>query len=267
MNPSRTPLDATSLAIGSDFDDLDPVPESPIETAIAVRETPHQVEVPHGKSDLVRANYTGIERLETAIDELLTQERLFNQKGAICALRCGALFHVYKKQLEKIATEQHGQVDFWGRAQDRFHVGRGTISRRMRLVVLWAKENRMGEDVIAELASTAETDKPETSDVLQMAFDFVGEQNTTDLYRKYKLLGGDKPAKKSGKPQLTIAKEVEADREQLYHTARECVAQMRACLAPGYLGQLDATALDNLEFARIDLGHAIAEVKKARKAR
>jgi hypothetical protein len=260
-------LDATSLAIGSDSDDLDPLPESPVETALAVRETPHALTVSHGTGTNSALTFSGLEQLENAIQGLLERENIYNRSGALCALRCGALFHVYKRQMEQIAANQHGQADFWGRAQQRFQVGRATISRRMRLVVLWAKETRMGEEVIAELASTAETDKPETSDVLQMAFDFVGEQNTTDLYRKYKLLGGDKPAKKGGKPQLTISKEVEADRDQLYHTARECVAQMRACLAPGYLGQLDATALDNLEFARIDLGHAIAEVKKARKAR
>ena len=265
---SSTPFDPISLAIGSDHDDAEPLGESPIETAVAVRETPHTITVARDNSDLAHANYSNVERLETAIDDLLKQEKLYNQSGAICALKCGALFHVYKRQLEKIAADQHGQVDFWGRAQERFFVNKSTISRRMRLVVLWAKENRLSENVIAQLASTAETDKPETNEVLQLAFDFVGEQNTTDLYRKYKLLGGDKPQRKGGgKPQLTIEKEVEADREQLLHTARECIAQIRSCLTPGYLGQLDAATLDDIEAARLDLGHAIAEVRKSRKAR
>lgn len=258
-------FDPIAMAIGDDTDATD-YPATPIETAVVVRDTPREITVSRDTGTNAALTFGGLEQLETAIEGLLNREQEHNRSGAICALRCGALFHVYKRQLEAMAAQQRGQVDFYVRAVERFNVSRGTINRRMRLVVLWAKENRLSEGVIAQLADTTEQDTPEESEVLQMAFDFVGESNTTDLYRKYKLLGSDTPKRKA-KAHITVTAEVESDRDQLLHTARETIAQMRSCLTPGYLGQLDASTLEDLEAARLNLGHAIAQVRKSRKNR
>jgi hypothetical protein len=207
-----------------------------------------------------------IATIETEIEGLLRDEEHYTQSAAFAALRCGALFIGYRNLLEAGPRDAAGFTGFWEKAMARFGVGRATISRRMKLAVVWAKENDAAPDIIARLAYAAEVDDPQQNPALQLAFKFVGTATTTELYRKHNILNGEKRTKPSAKPKSIVA-DVEAEKRECESVTRTTIAHVRMLLAPGHLGQVGSELLRELDDARVELGHAIAEVLKARKGK
>jgi hypothetical protein len=208
-----------------------------------------------------------VAELETEIEGLLRDEEHYTQSAAFAALKCGALFIGYRNLLEAGPRDAAGFTGFWEKATTRFNVGRATISRRMKLAVVWAKENGASPDLIAQLATASNDDAEANNQALQLAFKFVGSATTTELYRKHNIVNGDKRPKPAAKGARSLVADVEAEKRECESVTRTTIAHVRMLLAPGHLGQVGSELLRELDDARIELGHAIAEVIKARKGK
>lgn len=184
--------------------------------ALAVRKTNDLAEpealipVKGGKCCTVQQQLS-CQEVETAIMEQLHAVEFHRKASAIADLRAGVLFHLYR-QLK--GSDYSG---FWTDCENTFAVNRATISRKMRLAVEWARKSGADESTILQLAQASNLEDTSIPAV-QLAFDFIGDQTTTDLYRKYNLVkarGGDvTPRDASGKrlaaPRRT-KEQIEAD--------------------------------------------------------
>lgn len=125
------------------------------------------------------------ETLEKALDLELAAEDYHRQRSAIAALRAGVLFALLKVSMGQ------GYTGFWKYAEDRFKVNRSTISRKMRLAHQWYVENNINPAQALQLAECTDLDpahRAAAPKAVQLAFDWIGDQTTTDLLRKYKLI-------------------------------------------------------------------------------
>ena len=125
------------------------------------------------------------DEIESAIDTELAASEWHRQRSAIADLRAGALFLCLKSQMGS------GYSGFWKHCETRFKVHRATVSRKMRLAVKWLAANGGNPKLITELAQAAELDPAKLKTApkaVQLAFDWIGGQTTTELYRKYKLV-------------------------------------------------------------------------------
>lgn len=129
------------------------------------------------------------QQVESAIKEQLSAIEFHRKSSAIADLRAGVLFHVYKQLKGKTGET------FWRDCESEFSVGRATISRKMRLAVIWAKASGASEDQIFQLTNAADLTDKSSSPAVQLAFDFIGDLTITELYRKHKLID---PAPKGG---------------------------------------------------------------------
>lgn len=122
------------------------------------------------------------QQIEEAIQVQLDAEYEHTKAQSVAALRAGILFHLYKQQ-----SKEQGQ-EFYDKCGKRFGgISRGTISNKMRIAVIWAKEKGADEATVLMLASACDlNDKSNTA--VQLAFDFVGSDTITDLYRKHGIL-------------------------------------------------------------------------------
>ena len=170
--------------------------------------TPQEVQADLDSADkmvvsTIRCTVQHISRdeIESAIDTELAAGQLHRQRSAIADLRAGALFLCLKSQMGS------GYSGFWKHCETRFTVNRATISRKMRLAVKWLAANGGNPKLITELAQAMELDPAKLKSApkaVQLAFDWIGDQTTTDLYRKYKLVnyGPQNTGKLLGDPKL-----------------------------------------------------------------
>lgn len=166
------------------------------------------------KKSVALCNTLGAEDLESSILEALLQTENHRRQSAMWDLRAGVLFHLYRESLKVNGRKYSG---FWDRCEERFGVNRATISRKMRLALVWAKEQGADDAALQQLAAAADFED-QNNEAVQLAFDWIGDQTTSDLYRKYKLTnvgpqGGDTskhPRKdRRSKVEMTEAQELE----------------------------------------------------------
>ena len=157
-----------------------------------------------------------VEQCEEAICKAMFLSEEHRKQSAFWDLRTGVLFQIYKQALNVAGRKYTG---FWDKAEKRFGVGRATISKKMRLAAIWAKEQGASEEQIRQLAEAA--DLEDTSlPAIQMALDFIGDKTTTDLYREHKLVatgptGGYRPTKADGSPRADKRTDAEIKRDAL----------------------------------------------------
>jgi hypothetical protein len=138
--------------------------------------------------------HISIDDIERGIAALLVEEESHRQKRAICAIRAGAGFYMLRKAMEVSGRKYTG---FWQHCETRFGVNRATISRKMRLAANWAAANGAKAELLSELAQAASLELTATTPkAVQLAFDWIGDLDLSDLYRREKLVnygprGGD----------------------------------------------------------------------------
>jgi len=152
--------------------------------------------------------FSTVAQIEQAIMTALADEKAHRRASALADLRSGVLFFLYKASLGVAGRKYTG---FWEACETKFGVARGTISKKMRLAVTWAKENGASDEVIHQLATASKLTDPNNPAVV-LALNWIGDRTTTDLYRDYGLVtygpkGGDLSAHRSGKRRTKAMKE------------------------------------------------------------
>jgi len=164
--------------------------------------------------------HISVEQIETEICRYLAAEEDHRQQRALCAMRAGALFYLLKQRLKVSGRKYTG---FWEHCEQRFGVNRATISRKMRLVARWAAKNGASEELIAELASASQVGSSEAvPKAVQLAFDWIGGLDLSDLYRREKLVNygpqntgkllGDPNVKRHTRERMLAKSQKEADK-------------------------------------------------------
>lgn len=223
-----------------------------------------------------------IRRLEAAIESMLGTEQDHYRAGALCALRCGALFHEYRKALESGPKDARGNSHFWNRASERFGVNRATVSRRMHLAEIWAKKTGDFEASLERLAEGTDLNS------LASARAFVGEASTSELYRSFGII--------AQRPSVQITRSVAVARNDAselmaeliampsgkdsesamhslsYEDAREpmnpsdhlrvAISIVKSVLDTHLLGKIETAALDELERVHRDLRMLIENARR-----
>ena len=155
-------------------------------TPLARYSTPDREDYSNGSGLLHVQQQISCHDLKKALHEELDAEAEYRRRSAIHALRAGVLFHLFRQSMGIT------QSNFWAECEREFRVDKSTVSRKMRLAVQWAKEKGATEEQIMALAQAAELGDS-TNPALQLAFDFIGELTTTDLYRKYGMVNPPRP--------------------------------------------------------------------------
>lgn len=140
----------------------------------------------NGSGVLINQQQISCHDLKKALHEELDAEAEYRRRSAIHALRAGVLFHLFRQSMGIT------QSNFWAECEREFRVDKSTVSKKMRLAVQWAKEKGATEEQIMALAQAAEL-SDSTNPALQLAFDFIGDQTTTDLYCKYGMVNPPRP--------------------------------------------------------------------------
>jgi hypothetical protein len=151
--------------------------------------------------------------IEKAIEDEDRQEENHRQKASIHALRSGLLYHVLRMKMGI------GHTDFWNHCATRFQKGKMTIWRKMRLAGEWMKEMKATSDQVLQLAQAPDLSDTK-NDAVQLAFNFVGDMTTTDLYRKYKLISSG-PKGGDNTPRDAEGKQIRKGRRTKEELARE----------------------------------------------
>lgn len=215
--------------------------------------------------------------LEVAIEVALQRSEEGRRICAIWDLRAGVLFQLYRQSLTVAGRKYAG---FWDRAEKRFSIHRATISRKMRLAAIWAKQQGADEATVMQLAQAADlTD--ESNRAVQLALDFIGDKTTTDLYREHKLVnygpeGGWRETKADGSPRNKKRTKAQIERDTFEGGAPiKCRHTIRVInLLLGLHGpqkepawaMLDDGDLETLKTAAYDLYHGVLEYETHRKA-
>lgn len=205
-----------------------------------------------------------VEQCEIEIEKSLLASETHRKQSAIWDLRTGVLFQIYRQALG--IKGRKTRVGFWERAEKRFGVSRQTISRKMRLAAIWAKKQGASEEQIRELAEAANLEDTSIPAV-QLAFDWIGDKTTTDLYRENKLvyteMGGYRETRKDGSPRAPRRTNMQIEREN-FEIAAQCAnhklrrALIDALTIRGPEGArswdiLNDAALEELKLAAYDL--------------
>ena len=114
--------------------------------------------------------------LEKAYKEFAAQEKRHRELAAICALQAGIAAHVHRC-LSPISASQ-----WWESAELNFGESKSSVSTKMRLAVKMAQEKGASPEALLALAQAADL-SDRTNPSLQLAFDFIGTDSLTDLYR------------------------------------------------------------------------------------
>jgi hypothetical protein len=225
-----------------------------------------------GAKSVYQVNTFSVEECETAIAHALAASEEHRRQSAIWDLRAGILLQIYRQSLKVNGRKFTG---FWARAEERFRVTRGTISKKMRLAAIWAKENGASPEQQRELAEAA--DLTDTSlPAVQLAFDWIGERTTTDLYREHGLVsygpqGGDLSAHRTGKRRTKdeiVRDDFEACAPALCVVAQTSIDKLLAFKGPKgepAVCLLDDAALERLTLAAHDLHAICVETRNRRK--
>lgn len=146
--------------------------------------------------------HISVEQIEEAIIRELASEETHRQQRAMCAMRAGALFYCLKKAMEVSGKKYTG---FWDHCEKQFSVTRMTISKKMRLCANWAAKNGAKTELIEELAAAASLEpSKDAPKAVQLAFEWIGDLDLSDLYRREKLVnyGPQNTGKLLGDPKL-----------------------------------------------------------------
>ncbi len=206
-------MDAQDIQDGKE-DPSTPAPINQYDLAVA---EPEEL-FPVAKADFSKTNVlsTGGKQLschdiKKAIHDELDQEVYYRRQSAIHDLRAGVLFHIYRMSLGI------GNTGFWSECEVEFKIGRSTVSKKMRLAAIWAKEAGASSEVLMQLAEAADLNDKDHPAV-QLAFDFIGTNTITDLYRKYKLV--------SNGPRGGVVTPVDPETGRLQRAARRTKAEI-----------------------------------------
>lgn len=215
----------------------------------------------------IRSSVNGFSRdqIEEAIVQELSADEWHRQRSAIAALRAGALFLCLKSQMGK------GYTGFWEHCEARFKVPRSSISKKMRLAVRWLAANGGKPSLITKLATATELDPSKAdSKAVQLAFDWIGENTTTDLYRREKLVnygpqGGNQwPKDKERHRRTRGAIDAERDAKAALENFRWLRMDIDICHSSKLYELLDDSHLARLRERLIELQNDVSSIATSR---
>jgi hypothetical protein len=202
-----------------------------------------------------------VSQIESHIDQELATEEMHRQGRAIAAMRAGAWFYCLKQAM---AVSGRKYTGFWEHCEKRFNVARGTVSKKMRLVAIWAGKNGAKAELITQLAEAAKLEpSADASPAVQLAFDWIADLDLSDLYRREKLTGQAPTGGNTGNHTPRRAK-AEIDKAALEESARHYFTLAEAALNKLYAqelyAQLDDESLALLRENLLEIGTAIKDL-------